>query len=403
MRRLYEQVIIQHFQHVDQMLFLAGPRQVGKTTASLMGAKALSDPFTYLNWDNQDHRLLILKGPTAIAQHTRLDRLQDSKPIIVFDELHKYRQWKNFLKGFFDTYRHQVNIIVTGSSKLDIYRNSGDSLMGRYFPYRVHPFSVAECLRTEIRDNEIHSPACLDANLFNILLEFGGFPEPFLKQNLQFTRRWKQLRREQLFRGDIRDLSRIQEIDQLEILAELIKHQTGQLVNYTNLANKVKVSVDTIRRWINTLTSFYFCFTVKPWSKNISRSLLKEPKIFLWDWSDIEDTGKRAENFIASHLHKAVHFWSDQGLGNYHLYYLRDKDKREVDFLVTKNDKPWFLVEAKNGLNSGLNPHLKNFQQQLQAPHAFQVVMDMDYVNVDCFSHYSPIVVPAKTFLSQLV
>ena len=211
------------------------------------------------------------------------------------------------------------------------------------------------------------------------------------------------MRKEQLFRGDIRDLSRIQEMDQLEMLAELLKHQAGQLVNYSNLANKVRVSVDTIRRWLNTLTAFYYCFIVKPWSKNISRSLLKEPKIYLWDWSELEDKGQRAENFIASHLLKAIHFWTDQGLGNYNLYFLRDKEKREVDFLVTKNDHPWFLVEAKQSDSASLSRHLEIFQQQTKAKHAFQVVIDLDYINADCFSYQKPIIVPAKTFLSQLI
>lgn len=384
------------------MLFLAGPRQVGKTTLSL-SAKTLTNQFTYLNWDNQDHRKIILAGPAVIAEMIGINKLSASLPMVVFDELHKYRQWKNFLKGFFDTYSDRLRIIVTGSSKLDIYRIGGDSLMGRYFPYRIHPLSVAECIGTNIDVQAISLPRPIDPASFENLLEYGGFPEPFLKHNKLFARRWKQLRKEQLFRGDIRDLSRIQEIDQLEILAELIKHQAGQLVNYSNLANKIRVSVDTIRRWINTLTNFYYCFIIRPWSKNITRSLLKEPKVYLWDWSDLDDTGQRAENMVASHLLKAVHFWTDQGLGNYDLYFLRDKEKREVDFLVTKDHCPWFLVEVKQGDNNRISNNLALYQQQTKAKHAFQVVMGMDYVNVDCFSYEEPIIVPAKTFLSQLI
>jgi uncharacterized protein len=309
MKRVYDSIIAQHFQHhhYKQMLFLAGPRQVGKTTISL----SAKDKFTYLNWDNQDHRQVILEGPTAIANFMELSKIQATLPIVVFDELQKYRQWKTLLKGFFDTYRDKLRIILTGSSKLDVYRTGGDSLMGRYFPHRVHPISVAECLRTEVNEQNIHPPNLIESTAFDALLKFGGFPEPFLNRSNQFSRRWKQLRKEQLFRGDIRDLSRIQEIDQLEILAELLKYQVGQLVNYCSLANKIKVSVDTIRRWINTLSTFYYCFIIRPWSKNISRSLLKEPKIYLWDWSEVDDVGKRAENFIASHLLKATHFWED--------------------------------------------------------------------------------------------
>lgn len=403
MKRIYETVVKQHFQNYDQMLFLAGPRQVGKTTIGF-SAQAMTDDFAYLNWDNQDHRQIILAGPLAVANHAKLQQAHATKPIIVFDELHKYSQWKTFLKGFFDTYKEDILIIVTGSSTLDMYRSVGDSLMGRYFPYRVHPFSVAEYLRTTIRsEDEISPQKQIESSIFQDLFEFGGFPEPFINKNKKFSQRWKQLRKEHLFREDIRDLSRIHEIQQLEVLAELLRYQTGQLVNYTNLANKVRVSADTTRRWIKILSDFYHCFIIKPWSTNISRSLLKEPKIYLWDWSDVDDLGQRTENFIAAHLLKAVHFWTDQGLGNYELYFLRDKEKREADFLVTKNNIPWFIVEAKYGDGHHLSSNLSYFQKQTQAKHAFQVVMNMDYVDFDCFSRNTPIIVPASTFLSQLI
>lgn len=402
MKRVYETLLKQHFIHYKQMLFLAGPRQVGKTTISLI-AKRLTRQFVYLNWDNQDHKKIILGGPAAVAKFIGLEKLRATIPIVVFDELHKYRQWKSFLKGFFDTYRDRVYVVVTGSSKLDIYRVGGDSLMGRYFPYRVHPISVAECLRVTVSEKEINPPRLISSAKFDALFEFGGFPDPFLNRSKVFSRRWKKLRKEQLFRGDIRDLTRIQEMDRLEMLAELIQHQAGQLISYSNFANKVNVSVDTVRRWINTLCAFYYCFTIRPWSKNISRSLLKEPKIYLWDWSDVEDVGQRAENFIAAHLLKAVHFWTDQGLGEYKLYFLRDKEKREVDFLVTKDKQPWFLVEAKYSNNSPISESLRIFQEKTKAKYAFQVVINMPYVDVDCFSCTAPTVVPARTFLSQLV
>ncbi len=172
---------------------------------------------------------------------------------------------------------------------------------------------------------------------------------------------------------------------------------------YSNLANKIRASVDSIKRWIQILESFYYCFTIKPWTKNITRSLLKEPKIYLWDWSEIDETGPRTENFIASHLLKAINFWTDSGLGKFELYFIRDKNQREVDFIVTKNNKPWFLVEAKHSHNAPLSENLAYFQKQTKALHAFQVAYDMDYVDIDCFSCSSPIIVPAKTFLSQLV
>ena len=174
---------------------------------------------------------------------------------------------------------------------------------------------------------------------FQQLIDFGGFPEPFLKNNERFANQWHRLRQTQMIQEDIRALSQIQEIAQLGMLADVLIAQAGQLISYTSLANQINASIPTVQRWIKSLEAFYYCFTLRPWSKNVKRSLRKEPKIYLWDWSNIEDKGARCENMVAAHLLKAVHFWQDSGLGEYDLYFLRDKEKREVDFLVTKISK----------------------------------------------------------------
>lgn len=401
-KRIYTSVIKEHFKNHRQMIFLSGPRQAGKTTVSLM-AKEFTSQFSYLNWDNLDHRKIVLEGVESVASFAGLHRLTLEEPIIVFDEIHKYSKWKTFLKGFFDTYKEKVKIIVTGSSRLDIYKKGGDSLMGRYFPYRLHQLSIAELQRVELSGKEINEPFQSKSNDFEKLLKNGGFPEPFIKNDPRFLNRWKTLRQEQLIREDIRDLSRIQELGQIEILAEILKHQSGQLTNYSSIAKKVNVSSDTIRRWIKTLQSFFYCFTVQPWSKNIPRSLIKEPKIYLWDWINVEEEGSRVENLVASHLLKAVHFWTDCGFGQYDLWFIRDKEKREVDFLVSKDKKPWFLVEVKLSSKGGISKNLAYFQDKIKAKHAFQVVFDMDYIPRDCFKHLDPIIVPARTFITQLV
>ena len=401
-KRIYTSVIKEHFKNHQQMIFLSGPRQAGKTTVSLM-AKEFTSQFSYLNWDNLDHRKIVLEGVESVASFAGLDRLTLEEPIIVFDEIHKYSKWKTFLKGFFDTYKEKVKIIVTGSSRLDIYKKGGDSLMGRYFPYRLHQLSIAELQRVELSGKEINEPFQSKSNDFEKLLKNGGFPEPFIKNDPRFLNRWKTLRQEQLIREDIRDLSRIQELGQIEILAEILKHQSGQLTNYSSIAKKVNVSSDTIRRWIKTLQSFFYCFTVQPWSKNIPRSLIKEPKIYLWDWINVEEERSRVENLVASHLLKAVHFWTDCGFGKYDLWFIRDKEKREVDFLVSQDKKPLFLVEVKLSSKGGISKNLAYFQDKIKAKHAFQVVFDMDYIPRDCFKHLDPIIVPARTFITQLV
>lgn len=401
-QRLYESLIAEHFSKHRQMAFLAGPRQVGKTTIAKW-AQSLVQAFYYLNWDNTDHQRLILSGPAKVAEFLGLTTLKNQPSLVVFDELHKYSRWKQFLKGFFDTYGDQIKIIVTGSNKFDIYKRIGDSLMGRYLLYRVHPVSTAEYISAKLSPTEIKQPKELAKNQFDNLFKFGGFPEPLLKADERFERQWQQLRYQQTFHDDIRGLTHIHEIAQLELLAQLIKNYSGQLINYSQLALEVNVSVPTIKRWLTSLSSFYYCFAIKPWHKNVSRSLLKQPKIYLWDWSLISEPGARFENFIAAHLLKAINYWHDCGFGQFELYFLRDKEQREVDFLVTKNNKPWFIIEAKNSHKTALSSALYYFQELLNIPHAFQVALDLPYINKDCFEHKKPIIVPAITFLSQLI
>ena len=402
MKRVYEELIHRDLEENRQMIFMAGPRQVGKTTCSLSAERYSSD-FHYLNWDVPSHRQLIIAGPDAVAEKLGLLQAKSNLPIVVFDEIHKYGKWKQFLKGFFDIYGSKVRIIVTGSAKLNIYKAGSDSLMGRYFLYRIHPFSVAEVISPKVIDKEIKAPHEIDSKQFNQLFEFGGFPEPFIKHSKSFATRWQRLKQQQLFKEDIRELSQIQELASLEMLAEILKSQAGQLVSYSNIANAVNVSIPTIQKWIKSLEAFYYCFTIKPWSKNVKRALRKEPKIYLWDWSVITDRGAKCENFVAAHLLKAVHYWTDRGFGDYELYFIRDKEKREVDFLVTKDKKPWFLVEVKQSKNHSISKALYQFQKITGAAHAFQVVFDMDYVSKDCFDYTEPVIVPIQTLLSQLV
>lgn len=403
MKRAYEYLIEEHLTNHRQMVFLSGPRQVGKTTASLEASLETNPDYFYFNWDNEDHRALIIEGPAAIEREAGLAMVRKKLPILVFDEIHKYRNWKRFLKGFFDTYEKKCRIIVTGSARLDIYKRGGDSLMGRYFLYRVHPLSVREIVDCKLPHQEIQAPREISAIDYETLFTYSGFPEPYLKKNRSFFSHWKRLRFEQLFREDLRDLSKVQEIGQIQLLAEILQEEASHALNYSILAGKIKVSSPTLRRWIELLKNLYFCFTIQPWAKNLSRSLIKEPKVYLWNWALIDDMGARFENFIASHLYKAVQFWTDCGFGEYGLYYLRDKEKREVDFLVTKDKKPWFLVEVKVSGDKGISRWLHYFQEKLRAPHAFQVSFDLPYVDVDCFQFKEPICVSAKTFLSQLI
>ena len=397
-KRLYENIIGEHLGMFRQMVFLSGPRQVGKTTI----AKTFAS--NYLNWEEKETRLLILKGAKAVGKSLALDEGRDSGKVLVFDEIHRYQKWKTFLKGFFDIYEKSARVFATGSAKMDVYKRGGDSMMGRYFPYRIHPLSVAELITTAIPDEKrvVRPPRALDATEWNALLEFGGFPEPFTTRQTRFLRKWRALRMEQLFSQDIRDLTKTVEIDQIEALATILANRTGEQLVISSLAHEVTASEPTIKKWVSILKSLYYGFTVKPYYKNIESSIRKTPKWYLRDWSGIADPGKRAETFVACHLLKAVECWTDLGFGVFDLFYVRDRKKREVDFLVTKDKVPWFLAEVKSA-SEALSGSLAFFQRATGAKHAFQVVLDADYEDADCFEKTTPAVVPAKTFLSQLV
>lgn len=395
--RLYDAIVSHHLRSYRQMLFLSGPRQVGKTTT----ARQISDH--YLNWDNPTHRKWIADGPDAVADEIDLHALRESSPVVTFDEIHKHGRWKNWLKGFFDMYADHCRIVVTGSSRLDVFRRGGDSLMGRYFHYRMHPLSVAELLSPTLPgDGLLRPPESLPETEWQALWQHGGFPEPFLQRKPAFSRRWRDTRTQQLLREDIRDLTLVREVSQIGLLAERLLQRSGDSIVMSSLASDLQVAPDTIKSWLDTLVALHFGFLIRPWFKNINKSLRKEPKWFLRDWSGIEDPGKRAETFVACHLLKAVEGWTDLGLGQFELRYLRDKQQREVDFIIIRDQQPWFLVEVKQS-NDRLSPALSYFQNLTKAPHAFQLVIDRPFVTANPFTRQQPTIVPARTLLSQFL
>ncbi len=379
------------------MVFLSGPRQVGKTT---LGEALASD---YLSWDDDDVRRALMAGQKAVVDTFGLAKLTEKDRVVVFDEIHKYSRWKQFLKGFYDAYAKGMKIIATGSARMDVYKKGGDSMMGRYFPYRMHPLSVAELLDVTIPGEAlVRAPQRLSDDEWGALWTFGGFPDPFVRRDLRFSRRWNALRFEQLTRVDIRDLTQIVELDQLSALAEILSRRSSEQLVYKSLATEVGVDEKTVKKWVKALKSLYFGFEIRPWFKNVENSIRKTPKWFMRDWSQVTEEGKRVETFVACHLLKAVEGWTDLGYGEFSLNYLRNKQKREVDFLVVRDGKPWFLVEAKKH-DETLSANLALYQRQTGARHAFQVVFDATYVNRSCFDVEVPAVVPARTFLSQLL
>jgi predicted AAA+ superfamily ATPase len=358
-----------------KMVFVGGPRQVGKTTlACFIGDKHYPN-FHYLNWDNREDRQATLQG-----------KFRAESNLVIFDEIHKYKQWKNYLKGEFDKYRDKFHILITGSARLDLYRKGGDSLQGRYHYYRLHPFSLAESLQIkpdlEILQ-ELIFPEVKPENLkmvFQDLLIFGGFPEPFLSKDEKTLRRFHNERADRLVREDIRDLEQIRDLSSLQVLIEILPNKAGSLLSLNTLRGDLEVAHKTITLWMDILERFYYHFRIYPFFSKTIKSLRKEPKLYLWDWSLIQDNAHRLENMVASHLLKTTHFLYDALGYKTELYFLRDVEGREVDFLITVDKKPWFAVEVKL-TEERVSKQLKYFKQKLNIPFVYQVVggQDVDF------------------------
>lgn len=377
----------------EKMVFIGGPRQVGKTTLAkdIIGKKF--DKITYLNWDFVEDRKKTLKF-----------RFVPDTQLIIFDEIHKYKQWKNYLKGLYDKRKGEFKLLVTGSARLNIYRKGGDSLLGRNYYYRLHPFSLAELQNLknsfQISGNiEIPGINRSQADFFDILYRFGGFPEPLTKQNDRDLRRWHHMRVERITDEDIRDIETIRDLSAIQILVDNLQDKVSSLLSINSLTEDLSVTHKTVKRWLDILENFYYHFRIYPYTRSKVKSLKKMAKIYLWDWSQIENNeGAKFENMIASHLLKFCHFLIDtEGLRT-SLYYLRDIEKREVDFLVAINEKPWFLVEVKRSSKS-ISKDLKYFKEQMEIPLLFQVVMEN---GVD-FMENGIRVISASQFLSAFV
>jgi predicted AAA+ superfamily ATPase len=361
----------------EKMIFLSGPRQVGKTTLAQMALDSWPDQGVYFNWDIASHRRRILSGEDLLADLRRPAK----RPMVVFDELHKMRRFKSWLKGFYDEFKDESTVWVTGSGRLDLYQKGSDSLLGRYFLYRMHPISIGELstLKTEdlLPDPEkkwkIFINGDLDGVDIGALLNFGGFPEPYLKQNKTFHTRWIRSRRELITHEDVRDLTRIEDVDRLEHLIRLLNPRTASPLSINSLREDLGVAFETIRGWIHTLERLYYIYSVPPYSHRLQRSIKRERKYYYWDWSEVNDEAARFENFIMSHLLKACHTWTDFGLGDFKLWYIRDREKREVDSLITRDDQPWLLVEVKlNDLK--VSKSLQRFAGLLPCNRIVQVV-----------------------------
>ena len=354
-----------------KMVFVAGPRQVGKTT---LGKALPGAGRGYRNWDIAADRAALLAGKMPTS------------PLWVFDELHKYHSWRNWLKGVWDGRAEGQRILVTGSARLDLYRRSGDSLQGRYHLLRLHPFSCAE-LELDASDE------------METLFRLGGFPEPFLSGSDVAARRWTREYGSRLVREDLRDLERIQDLGNVELLLQRLPELVGSPLSINAVREDLQVNHKTASRWLDALERLYAIFRVPPLGTPKVRAIKKAQKHYHWNWAAVPDEGARFENLVASHLLKWVHWQQDsQGL-DYELRYFRDTDGREVDFVVCDGRRPVLLVECKLG-DDALDKSVRYLHGRFPAAAAWQVSLrgNQDYVTPDGIR-----VAPSQQLLRTLV
>jgi len=402
-RNLYQKVWTELAQE-KSMVLMAGPRQAGKTTL----AQIIADSFTnslYFNWDIPEHRTRLFEDPNFFESVIRKDV---SKPLIIFDEIHKFKDWKNYLKGVYDQFHHQYQFLVSGSGRLDVYQRGSDSLAGRYYLFHLWPFTIAEIggrtrnikefLRSPLDIKEADTKSLKD--LWTRLSEMSGFPEPFLLNKENSYRRWSNTYSNQLVREDIRDLTAIKSIKELETLYYLLPSKVGSPLSVPSLASDLRVSYNSISNWLSVFELFFLVFSISPWTKKISRAIQKERKIYLWDIPRIKDKSSQFENMVAVELYRAVSQWNDLGFGTFSLHFIRNKEKQEVDFLIADQGKPVLLIEAKIS-DSQPSPALRKFQDNLQIP-AIQLTEDLQGYRIISNKSQKILIAPAYQWLSQL-
>lgn len=362
-----------------KMAFIGGPRQVGKTTLalSLLGADVTESHPAYLNWDDPKIRPGLRRG-----------ELPPGVPIVVLDEVHKYARWRSLVKGLYDTEKSFRSIVVTGSARLDHYRKGGDSLAGRYRYFRLHPFSLVELATA--------TGGGTDAEHLGALLRFGGFPEPLLERSERALRVWQRERIARVVRDDLRDLERVREITLIEQLADALPERVGSPLSVKSLREELDVDHKTVERWLAILENLYVCFRIPPFGAKRIRAVKKEQKLYLWDWSTVSAPGPRFENLVASQLLKYCHWQEDVEGYRMELRFMRDTDRREVDFVVMKDAKPLFAVECKTG-DKDASPAARYFGERTSIPVFYQVHLGKRH-----FQTGKIVVVPFARFCREL-
>lgn len=339
----------------EKMVIIAGPRQCGKTTL----AHSLGMPYEYLNYDNLDDRAIILKREWDFQ-----------KKLIVFDELHKMPKWKAWLKGVYDKKPRANSILVTGSARLNAFKKTGDSLAGRHFYYRLHPFDMKELSQAKVK--------LTDQEKFNRLMTVGGYPEPFLKGDMRSYLRWRQTHLDLILRQDLADFEVVRDLRSIEVLVQMLRMRVGSCISVNALATDLQKDPKTVQKWLGILEDLFIIFKVTPYFKDISRAVKKESKYYFYDNGLVEgDQSVKLENLVACALLKEAHFQTDV-LGNpMNLHFLKIKGGRELDFALIPEIKSEAtkLIEVK-WANSEISPNFKLFSPAFKNCHKIQLVAE---------------------------
>ncbi|MBI4848368.1 MAG: ATP-binding protein [Nitrospirae bacterium] len=386
------------------MIFIAGPRQSGKTTLSKLIARTYPNNY-YFNWDIAEHRTHFFSNPAFFEGIKRKD---SSTPLIILDEIHKYKDWKNYLKGVYDQFHESYKFIVSGSGRLDIYQKGGDSLAGRYYMFHLFPFTIAELgnrnipvkafLKGPLRISMEHAKK--NKEIWNLLSSLSGFPEPYLSGKATTYRRWSNTYSRQLIREDIRDIVDMKSITDVETLYLLLPSKIGSPLSVQSLANDLKVSYNTVRNWLDVFERFFLVFSIPTWTGKITRAIQKERKVYLWDAPRIKSASARFENMVAMELYRAVTLWNDKGYGDFSLHFIKNKEKQEVDFLLANNREPLLLIEAKFS-DEQPSKSLQIFQRALKVP-AVQLINEGSSYKLLSNDRNKILIAPAYQWLSQL-
>jgi predicted AAA+ superfamily ATPase len=352
------------------MRFIAGPRQVGKTTMAKEFLHEQHCSLLYYNWDQRMVRDKYFKDSHFFAKEVFNVKPAFSKRWVCMDEIHKYPRWKNVLKDFFDSFGDEIGFIVTGSARLDMMRKSGDSLAGRYFLFHVNPLTLAEVIGADTAGDPPNSGTefvrrRLDTveyhdDALSTLLALSGFPEPFVTGSSRFHVRWQTDYVDRLIREDLRDLSHVRELENIAKAIKLLPERICSPLSINGLAGDLQTSFATAAGYVQLLELGYVLFRVRPYSKKLARSLTKETKAYFYDWTRVDEDSRRFENYAAVEFRTLTNLWTDWGAGDFDLRYMRTRDGKETDFLVLKNDKPWLLAEIKTSRGSIEPHHLQN-------------------------------------------